>query len=289
MVSRWCSSEEDNTDDGSSIRNHPWPRTGAAPSSSLAIQGGKQNYSRGASSSRGGVVSATSRLAHVSVDVDSGVDSPTYDGDVETNTAVPSSKHSTATLSPGSSKGTSLPSVVGQQEVLTSLSALPGPTLTTPASPVSSTYPDPPSSVVSTASITDDDNSSVPGRGPRGTQPHRQNSDNGNSSAVKSTVPLAPPSSSNVPVMVSHKNTPKASEQPLPDTAPPDATTRVNKNEQIANEGLFNAGLLSADVIREFVRKAIDGDGERPYKINKPPRGRPVRIYADGMWRMRYH
>ena len=213
----------------------------------------------------------------MSVDADSGVDSPTYDGDVETNTAVPSSKHSTATLSPGSSKGTSLPSVVGHQDVVGSLNALPGPTTTTPSSPVSSTYPDPPSSVIS---ITDDENSLVPGRGPRSAQPHRQHSNN--SPAARPTMPMAPPSG-NASVTVSHKNTPKASEQPLPDTAPLDVATKGYKDDRMETDGLVNTSLLSADEIRGFVQTAIDGEEARPYKINKPPTGRPVRIYADGM------
>ena len=225
----------------------------------------------------------------MSVDADSGVDSPTYDGDVETNTAVPSSKHSTATLSPGSSKGAGLPNVVGPQEVVASLHSLPGPTITTPASPVSSTYPDPPSSVVSAASVTDDDNSSVPQRGPRGTQPHRQNIINANPSAAKSTIPMTQPSSSNVQTTASYKNTPKASGQPLPDTAPPDAATGGYKDDRVENDGVVNTSLLSAEDIREFVQKAIDGEEERPYKINSPRADRPVRIYADGMWCITSH
>lgn len=44
----------------------------------------------------------------------------------------------------------------------------------------------------------------------------------------------------------------------------------------------FNPSSLTADEIQAFVRKAIDGEQHRKYKINKPPTDRPVRIYADG-------
>ncbi|KAF8316335.1 Nucleotidylyl transferase [Clavulina sp. PMI_390] len=160
-------SEEDNTDDGSATRS----------------------YTRSANAiGRGAGPVASSRLAHVSAgEMDSGVDSPTYDGDVEMNTAVPSSKQSTATLSPSSIKG---------------------------------------------------------GTTPKFTSPN------------------------------------------LPSTAPPDAAT-VEYDENALGEGtLVNPSMLSVDDIRVFVAKAIEGEEERPYKINPPPVDRPVRIYADGVYDM---
>jgi choline-phosphate cytidylyltransferase len=44
----------------------------------------------------------------------------------------------------------------------------------------------------------------------------------------------------------------------------------------------FNPASLSDTDIQTYVQNAIDGEPHRPYKINKPPTDRPVRIYADG-------
>jgi len=49
-----------------------------------------------------------------------------------------------------------------------------------------------------------------------------------------------------------------------------------------AAKAAFNPALLTQEDIRAFVNKAIVGESWRPYKINKPPVDRPVRIYADG-------
>jgi len=46
----------------------------------------------------------------------------------------------------------------------------------------------------------------------------------------------------------------------------------------------FDPAALSVEDIQEFVRQAISGEQKRPYKINPPPVGRPVRIYADGVY-----
>ncbi|KAG7087473.1 hypothetical protein E1B28_013437 [Marasmius oreades] len=52
--------------------------------------------------------------------------------------------------------------------------------------------------------------------------------------------------------------------------------------KQIAQE--FNPAALTPDDIQAFVRKAIEGEGWRKYKINEPPTDRPVRVYADGVY-----
>lgn len=39
---------------------------------------------------------------------------------------------------------------------------------------------------------------------------------------------------------------------------------------------------LAEKEIQRFVQQAVDGKSERSYKINTPPVGRPVRVYADG-------
>lgn len=52
-----------------------------------------------------------------------------------------------------------------------------------------------------------------------------------------------------------------------------------------AAEAVFNPAALTPEDIQSFVAKAIAGESKRGYKINPPPVGRPVRIYADGMFR----
>lgn len=44
----------------------------------------------------------------------------------------------------------------------------------------------------------------------------------------------------------------------------------------------FNPASLTVEDIQEFVRQAVTGEQGRDYKINPPPVGRPIRIYADG-------
>jgi choline-phosphate cytidylyltransferase len=44
----------------------------------------------------------------------------------------------------------------------------------------------------------------------------------------------------------------------------------------------FNPATLTPEDIRAFVGAAIDATSPRPYSINPPPAGRPIRIYADG-------
>lgn len=62
----------------------------------------------------------------------------------------------------------------------------------------------------------------------------------------------------------------------VPSTAPaepaPASTTSTD----------MNPASLTVQDIQIFVKKAIDGEAHRQYKINKPPTDRPVRVYADG-------
>ncbi|KAG2125150.1 hypothetical protein DEU56DRAFT_825829 [Suillus clintonianus] len=46
----------------------------------------------------------------------------------------------------------------------------------------------------------------------------------------------------------------------------------------------FNPAALTPDHIQAFIRKAIEGQPSRSYKINQPPLNRPVRIFADGVY-----
>ncbi|KAI0043675.1 Nucleotidylyl transferase [Auriscalpium vulgare] len=62
-------------------------------------------------------------------------------------------------------------------------------------------------------------------------------------------------------------------------------TTAAPEPEPVAaSRRAFNPAALTPADIQEFVRKAIDGELHRKYKINEPPAGRPVRIYADGVY-----
>ncbi|ESK87683.1 choline-phosphate cytidylyltransferase [Moniliophthora roreri MCA 2997] len=54
--------------------------------------------------------------------------------------------------------------------------------------------------------------------------------------------------------------------------------------EQAAEALRFNPAALTPEDIQVFVRKAIDGETWRKYKINEPPMDRPVRVYADGVY-----
>lgn len=158
-----------------------------------------------------------------------------------------------------------------------------------PSSPVSSLYPDPPSSAASTASLSDAENSSVAGQDIRGAQAPRKSNDNNSTPFIKPTLLVDPPSTTSVPLIpnLASKTTPKAADLALPSgsgSAPPDVATGDYENDRVDNDSLVNTSLLSSEDIRSFVQRAIDGEEDRQYKINKPPTGRPIRIYADGMF-----
>ncbi|KAI0063271.1 hypothetical protein BV25DRAFT_1907065 [Artomyces pyxidatus] len=62
-------------------------------------------------------------------------------------------------------------------------------------------------------------------------------------------------------------------------------TTAAHEPEPaVAAQKAFNPAALTASDIQFFVRKAINGELHRKYKINEPPVGRPVRVYADGVY-----
>ncbi|KAF8873069.1 hypothetical protein BD779DRAFT_1613719 [Infundibulicybe gibba] len=46
----------------------------------------------------------------------------------------------------------------------------------------------------------------------------------------------------------------------------------------------FDPAALTPEDIQAFVQNAINGESWRKYKINPPPIGRPIRIYADGVY-----
>jgi choline-phosphate cytidylyltransferase len=71
---------------------------------------------------------------------------------------------------------------------------------------------------------------------------------------------------------------------PMNTNLPPQTTTDAPAAAE-ASVAAFNPAALTPEDIQSFVAKAIAGESKRGYKINPPPVGRPVRIYADGMFR----
>lgn len=74
-----------------------------------------------------------------------------------------------------------------------------------------------------------------------------------------------------------HAPSPSTSRHPTP----PPTVQPVVVLEPPTNNAC-NPAALTPDDIQGFVQKAIIGEPGRPYRINPPPIGRPVRIFADG-------
>lgn len=140
---------------------------------------------------------------------DDGIDSPTYDGDIE----IGASKESPSRLTPSSAQTHHHTSSAGSTHI---------------SSPTSAAFPSGQSDSHGPVSRVD--------------QPDK------------------------TPVFISAPNE---------NGAPPSTTAHPQKVP------LVTAALTEGE-IQEFVRKAIDGETPRQFKINKPPRDRPIRIYADG-------
>ncbi|KAF8154111.1 hypothetical protein B0H34DRAFT_720425 [Crassisporium funariophilum] len=168
-------------------------------------------------------------LAHNFISDSDGVDSPTYDGDVESSTTAGAD-------TPASHK-------VGHHHhhhhSVSSVS-----TLNTPSTP------------------------SLPPLSSPGTTPSGEPS-NPISPIMRATNP-----ESHHPVFIS---------PPVNTTAAP---LIVTEEPAVAAASLaaFNPAALTPDDIQAFVTRAIDGEPGRQYKINTPPVGRPIRIYADGVY-----
>ncbi|KAF8901014.1 cholinephosphate cytidylyltransferase [Gymnopilus junonius] len=176
--------------------------------------------------------SSVSRTRHHLLSDSDSIDSPTYDGDIESSTTagadIPVSKlphhhhhHSSSSIS----------------------------TLNTPITPAL-----PPAAPVTTS----------PGTTP----------------SMEPLNPLSPSirpvhSNSHLPVFISPPAV-NIMAAPLSATEEP----AVPAASQVA----FDPAALTADDIQAFVAKAIEGESHRQYKINPPPKDRPVRVYADGVY-----
>lgn len=194
------SSEEDNdplTDDGSPALHTP---------SSLRHSITAQHRGQTTLTARPGSPPLRSRLKHTLspyVVSDDGVDSPTYDGDIESSTTV------------------------GRDR-------------------------DHPSPV----------------------QPH---------SAVTSTLPSPTPHMQSLPAIVNVIPPQSTASSSDADVEP----ARVVVHSADASPA-FTPSTLAPEDIQAFVRRAINGEIHRKYKINEPPTDRPVRVYADGAYSVRF-
>jgi choline-phosphate cytidylyltransferase len=97
-------------------------------------------------------------------------------------------------------------------------------------------------------------------------------------SAVTSTLPSPTPLIQHLPAVVTII--------PSPSTASSSDVEMVSVRAHDASPA-FTPSTLAPEDIQAFVHRAISGEIHRKFKINDPPTGRPVRIYADGTFLLR--
>jgi choline-phosphate cytidylyltransferase len=110
-------------------------------------------------------------------------------------------------------------------------------------------------------------------------------------SAMTSTLPSPAPVIQNLPAAISILQSPSTASSsdaeieparvivynPPSKGAPAPASASFHDAAQA-----FNPSTLSPEDIQAFVRRAINTGLQSKYRINQPPVGRPVRVYADG-------
>ncbi|KIL60710.1 hypothetical protein M378DRAFT_83437 [Amanita muscaria Koide BX008] len=69
-----------------------------------------------------------------------------------------------------------------------------------------------------------------------------------------------------------------------PESQHPVFISQPIRSEQSPTTHTLNPALFTIEDIQAFVKKAIAGESTRPYTVKPPPSGRPVRIYADGVY-----
>ncbi|KAI0077693.1 hypothetical protein K474DRAFT_1707164 [Panus rudis PR-1116 ss-1] len=231
-------SEEDNdplTDDGASAVS--------VSSSTNQSRSRLANAKQGTAVSRGRHALASTMLGGGLISSDEGVDSPTYDGDIESSTTAGPDGDPISRTTSGSSYQ-SAPSIA------------------------STLSPESPSVVLPTTST-----QARPSSVPRPTASHP-------------SIPIEPPPVMPIPLSASGTSSPIPTYplDPLPTLFSPDSTS--------ASPSTFNPATLTPEDIQAHFRSAIDSEGiavgtgedKKVYKINEPPKNRPVRIYADGVY-----
>lgn len=107
-------------------------------------------------------------------------------------------------------------------------------------------------------------------------------------SALTSTLPSPAPIIQTLPAVVAKASPPSTASSSDAEIEPARDivyNAHTSSSPEPAVHGAaqaFNPAVLSQEDIQDFVRRAINGEIHRKYRINEPPVGRPVRVYADG-------